>query len=414
MGKRAAVCLLVILLTLSGCWDRTEIEDAAYIVSMGIDAAGDEYLWTFRIVQAELLTIGMLTEPPVQPTRLASNLVTVRGRSLQQAIQLVQAGIARIVSLDHLRSMVIGEELARQGVGPILSQLMRHNQIRLGPTVLVAKGSALEIFVSNRGTGELNPAKFIEGLLLVQKRLHLSPPARLLQFYNRLQSPGSDAIMSVVAVNPLAAQPPGIPLPPMGNRSLQAGEFPRAGGNPVEIAGTAVFKRDKLAGFLNVDETGALLSLRGEMGKVYASVPDPREPGQTISLRFHQENKPQFRAAFADDRPVVTIRLQLEGELLTSPGRTDYTEPVNRRALERFIADYSVRQTYHPLVHKVYRQWGADPVGLGNLFRMRFPTFNDWLDYQWPDHVRDLTVTVEVELFIRRFGMLLGEAPGGR
>lgn len=55
---------LAVALLLAGCWDRTEIEDAAYGSSMGVDAAGDEFLWTFQVVEPAGLPGGMLSIPP--------------------------------------------------------------------------------------------------------------------------------------------------------------------------------------------------------------------------------------------------------------------------------------------------------------------------------------------------------------
>lgn len=163
---------------------------------------------------------------------------------------------------------------------------------------------------------------------------------------------------------------------------------------------------------LDVNETALFLALRGEMGKVYASVPDPQDATERISFRFHQENKPRFRAYFEGERPVVHITLQVEGEILTTPGSTDYSKPENRRALEDFLSKQRWPQMYRELTRKVYNEWGADPVGLGNLFRSRFPTIQDWLAYRWTDHVQDVQVKVETRLLIRRFGLLLGSDIG--
>lgn len=99
MRRRLASCLVLLALLLGGCWDRTEIEDTVYIASFGVDAAEDEYLWTFRLVTVEQLAVGMLTSPPPTQPGLASKVVTVRGSSLEQALQLVQASVVRVVSL---------------------------------------------------------------------------------------------------------------------------------------------------------------------------------------------------------------------------------------------------------------------------------------------------------------------------
>lgn len=416
MRNLAAGLVLALALLLGGCWDRKEIEDTAYVVSIGVDRADErEFLWTFRIVRAETLPVGMLSTAERGEDPMASEIITVRGSSLEQGIQLLQASSTRLVTLDQVRYIVFGEEMARAGLGPLVSQLLRHNEVRRNVGVAVTPGRAVDVLVQNRPVGEANPVKMMEGLLLVQRHAHLSPPVRLHHFYSRLLAPGADSLMPLIAINEMASEPPGADLPPMAGRSLQGGEFPRAGGNPVELAGTAVFRGDRLAGTLTVDETAALLALRGEMGKVYNSVPDPRDPQHQITFRIHQENKPQYRISFRGTRPVIQIKLLFEGEVLSVLGDTDYSLPPNRRALEEATARHLEGTNFKPLIAKVYGEWGADPAGLGHLYRMRFATFDDWVAYRWGDHVQEAEVTVEVELMIRRFGLLLGNPQhGGR
>ncbi|MFZ5816969.1 MAG: Ger(x)C family spore germination protein [Bacillota bacterium] len=407
MRRWSAAGLMLLSLLLSGCWDRREIEDTIYVASIGVDAQGDEYLWTFRVVEAERLTLGMLTAVTAEPGRLASGVITVRATSLQQAVQLLQPSIMRVISLEHVRWIGFGEEVANQGLGPLLSQFLRHNQIRRSANIYLVRGTALYPFLNNRPVGDLNPMKFFETARLVQKRFHLSPPVQLQHYYARLSSPGVDPMIAVVGVNEMAKEQPGSELPAMGGRSLKGGEVPRNGGNPAEFMGTAIFRGDRLAGTLSVDETAAVLALRGEMGKVYMSVPDPREEGVYITIRLHQENKPRYRADFRNHRPIIHVRLQFEAELLSTPGMTDYSQPENRRALERSIANDYLAPLFRSLTDKVYSDWGADPAGFGQLFRSRFATFDDWVAYRWTDKVPDLKVTVESDVFIRRFGMLL-------
>ncbi|HWI52114.1 MAG TPA: Ger(x)C family spore germination C-terminal domain-containing protein [Symbiobacteriaceae bacterium] len=407
MRKRAAALLVTLALLMSGCWDMTEVSDTIYVASIGVDSAGEEFLWSFRLVEAEKLVLGMMTAVPGEPG-LAGGSLSVRSPSLEQAVQMIQPSLGRIVSLEHVRWIGISEEVARRGITSLLSQFLRNSQVRRGVSMYVFVGRAVDGFLHNKPVSDTNSVKFFEGVRLVQKRMHLSPPMQLQHFYTRLMAPGVDPTLALVAVNFGAKAEPGGELPPVEGRSFKAGEVPRAGGNPVEFLGSGVFRADRLVGLLNINQTESLLSLRGELGKVYASVPDPREAGKLITLRFHQENKPQYRPSFVGKRPKVHVKLQFEGELLSTPGTTDYSRPENRRLLERYIAKFLQKEITTGFVELVYGEWGADPIGFGQLFRSRFPTQDAWLAYRWPDHVRDLAVTLEIEMFIRRFGMLLG------
>lgn len=409
--RRGLALLVAAALLLSGCWDRTEVEDTAYAIVIGVDATEQgECLWSFLIAKLPAAQGGgaVTTTSPDQP---GAGPISVTGCTMERALQHAQASLGRVLSLVQVRYVVVGEEIARSKMRSVVSQLMRHNQIRRGAGLIVGLPRAVDLLMAFDPLIDVNVIKVQEGLLLAQKRFHLAPPIRLQHYLSRLMSEGEDAIVSVGAVNPLARERPGGPMPRVGSRRFIAGQIPRRGGNPVEVAGTAVFRGDRMAGILDVEETAALLALRGEMGKVYLDLPDPTNKEKQVAIRFGQENKPQFRASLAEGKPVLHVRLQLEGELLAAPAGTDYSRPENRRMLEDFISRYFEQEVYPPLLHKIYKEWRADPAAFGHVFRAQFPTIDAWIAYDWARRIKELEVTVELAMFIRRFGLVLEEMP---
>ncbi|HYF91985.1 MAG TPA: Ger(x)C family spore germination protein [Symbiobacteriaceae bacterium] len=398
---------------LGGCWDQTSIEDTAFVVSLALDA--DErggYLWTFRIIEAQSLPLGSLTVPPEPGNEtLSSSIMTVHAHNPEQAVQIAQANIVRIVSLNHLRNIIIGEDLARAGVSPVLNQLLRHYEVRRSAIMQASSGRAEDAMRGSQPVGDTNIVRYLEGANLVQKRVHLAPPVRLQHFQANLLTDGSDPYLPLLTVNPIAKQPEGTLPPATGNEPLDGGTFPRVGGNPAEWAGALIFRADHYAGKINVSQAQALLALRGELGKTYVTVPDPVEEGQMVTLRLGQENKPRYRTSFSAGHPAVDIHLHLDAEVVSWSAKTDYTKPENRRMLEQHVARWTKESLLKPVIETVYHEWGADPVGLGNVFRRRFPVYGAWERYRWHDRVKDLAVNLQVNVFIRRFGMMLNQPP---
>lgn len=73
-NMRVVLVLSLLSLLVSGCWDQVAIEDTAYVTSFGVDAADDEYLWTFRIAVNEGIPVGMLNTQPQPAGELSSGL----------------------------------------------------------------------------------------------------------------------------------------------------------------------------------------------------------------------------------------------------------------------------------------------------------------------------------------------------
>ncbi|HYF94041.1 MAG TPA: Ger(x)C family spore germination protein [Symbiobacteriaceae bacterium] len=411
----SAIALLWVILLLGGCWDRAEVEDQAYVVMVGIDREPpDSFRVTALTAIVQQLGSGTLQAPVVpERPRLAAEVLTARSRTLGEAIQILNGGMTRRLDLRHLRAVMVGEKLARDGLEPLVMELLRSPLARTSAIFLQSRGTAGAVVASLRPVAETNPARMAEGITLQAKQLHLGPPVLLHHFLNRLAGGGGDSYLAAVAVNATVADDHGLPEPTESSTALP-GELPRTGGNPVEVVGTAVFRGDRLAGYLNVDETQILLALRGKMGKAAVTMPDPLAPAYAVTFRFHQENFPRYRASFQSGRPRVAVHMLFEGEVLAIPSGVDYSAPAARQRLERAAAEY-VRQTGEGMLAKLH-DWQADPVGFGQLYRGRFATWQAWDDFNWHGRVKDLEVKVTAEMRVRRYGLMIGRprANGGR
>jgi spore germination protein KC len=406
VNRTWALVLLVVAALFAGCWDRTELEDQAYIVYMGVDKDdGDQLLVTALVAVTQSLAPGGQQASGGGGRQFGFQLLTARAHTITDAINTMNTAVGRRLVLKHLRGVQLGEPLSRAGAEPVVMELFRSPLARTTVLMSQARGRAFDVISHWRPFEEANPGRAPEALLLAAKQLHLYPPSRMHHFISRLAAPGGDPFVSTLAVNPGITADVGEPVQASDGHAL-AGELPRGGGNPVEHAGTAIFSRDKLAGFLSVDETHMLLSLRGEGGKSYITFPDPSDPRRMVTIRYQQENLPKFNPSYQRGKPHVQVRLLYEGEVLAVPGGTDYVPAGERVRLEQAAADHAETLIRELLVK--LRDWGADPVGFGNIFRRKFATWDSWVEYDWRKRVPDLTVDVSVKMRIRRYGLYTG------
>lgn len=402
---RAVRIVLILLMTLllTSCWDRREVEDQFYVDTMAIDqGSGRRYRITIDLPLVAGLEAGILGGSPM--AREPRSLMTAEADSIAEAVYAMNASVSRRISMRHMRALVFGEALAREGLHHLLAELTRNHEIRQTVSVYVARGGAEAALEHGDFAGEVNTARVAEGLHLVAKQLKLSPPIRLHHLINRRGRLGMDPIAPVLAANPriLQGEEPG-----EVRQSALAGELQRYAGNVLEVAGTAVFRGDRLVGFFTVDESQALMALRGAMGKAYISIPDPWGQGQTLMIRFQQENLPQRSVWLTRDKPRASIRLLFEGEVMT--GGENYRRIETRLRAERAAAAHMEEQARAVIRKSV--EWGADPVGLGLIGRSQFPTWDAWDAYGWHEHIRELEAEVTVAMRIRRFGMIYGRKP---
>jgi spore germination protein KC len=403
MRRKAGLLLLLVMAgLLSGCWDKLEVEDQLFPVVMAVDRGErSRYRVTVRMPIAAALRAGILGgrtgsgEP--------ADTMAVEADNLAQAMYIMNASVSRRITFRHLRGIIVSDELARIGMDDLMEELTRSAEIHETAGFWLARGNAGEVLWQASPTAEVNPGKMNEGLLLVARSLHMAPPVRLQHMITRRVIAGQDPFAPLIASNRR------IMGEEQGGRtkgSAVAGDLDRTGANPMEIAGTAVFRDTRLAGFLTVDETQALLAMRGEMGKAYVTIPDPIKEGNRMMIRFQQENVPGREAMITPDGPRVRLRILLEGEVIS--GRVVLSSEAERTRVEQAANRY-MRGVMEEVLEKLI-EWRADPVGFGALFRGRFQTWAQWARWDWRGQIPRLQVTVDTQMRIRRSGLNEGPA----
>lgn len=168
------------------------------------------------------------------------------------------------------------------------------------------------------------------------------------------------------------------------------------GGDPVLPAGAdalAILKGDRLAGVLSPAETATLEMLAGAPGPFIAEIADPRAPGRTLVLRFTQPAPPAWQTTVYRGRPHLTASLTLQANVLEGT-------PASRTKLAETAAGYWQKERIEPLLRKVYGEWGADPLALGQRFRLRFPTMDAWRDYRWDERVKTIQFRIDTAVLL--------------
>ncbi|MGO4108327.1 Ger(x)C family spore germination protein [Paenibacillus sp. YAF4_2] len=140
------IVLLGMLLLLSGCWDRREINDVAFVLASAIDKEGDN------------IRVSVLIPLPGNMGGTGSGggggsggqkpfaIKTETGKTVREAVSKLQYRLPRHLFFGHRRVIVIGEELARQdGVSTIIDAVTRIPENRLTAFIAITEGKAVDV-----------------------------------------------------------------------------------------------------------------------------------------------------------------------------------------------------------------------------------------------------------------------------
>lgn len=197
--KRLAcmLCTLSLLgFVLSGCWDRHELNDLAITVGMGFDKSGDEYLVTAQIVNPNEVASkkGAGYSTPI-------TTLSARGISTLEAARKLTTSAPRKLFASHLRIIVIGEELAREGVAKVLDGITRDHEIRSDFYIIVARGTTAAKVLQVLTPIERIPAnKMFKTLETSEKAWAPTVSVRIDQFITKLSEPTTESVLTGIRI----------------------------------------------------------------------------------------------------------------------------------------------------------------------------------------------------------------------
>lgn len=424
MLKKVSLIISITLLLniiLTGCYDSIEIDDEVYALVIGIDKGINNKI---------ILTI----QYPVYKSssggsegggkngmggQSSSNMVsgsiiqTIEASSILEGVDMFGMAISRRVSLLHAKMIVISEESAKEGVGDYIAPLTRFRETRRTMHVTVVKGKAEDFIKENIATVGESLAKTIELMSTQSKNTAFFPESRFNNFYRGILSPYESAIAVYGGVNNFEklttnSQNADNSLPI--DKGYFPGNLPRIGVAKREFAGMAVFNGDKMVGSLDSYETRYYLLVMGQYRRGVITIEDEEKPGDGISADIRIGRKPQMSSHFENGEPVIDVKIEIECDIGSIQSRINYEDLSKLNNLNKQINEH-IKNEIQKLIEKTQKEFKADIFGFGHKVVDHFSTIQEWEEYNWLSHYPKAEVNVDVEVNIRRTGLMIYSAP---
>lgn len=286
---RAVIVLLLCTTFISGCWDRKEINDVAFVIGIAVDKEGENYRSSLQIAlpgqsgSSGSEGGGGGTSGDKSWFMLSNTAKTLRGTSLEG-----QKALSRRIYYAHRRTMLIGEDLARDGVASMLDLFTRYPLNRFSALPVVTKGEAYAVMDTDAPI-EKFPSEMVRELCF----LNMRNPRSLKTFIDAILSDGVDPFL------PVASKVDNVPK-----------DWKDVKTN-IKLDGLAVFKKDKLVGMIDKAPADALILAMGEANAPEVMVKSPRGEGD-IFIKLN-ENNSSLHPSIKNDKVTVTIQLYAKG-----------------------------------------------------------------------------------------------------
>lgn len=384
--KFIIVLILPCIILLSGCWSKKEINTLIITAAIGIDKAEEGYLVTEQVINPKAVaSVRSTNDTPVM-------IYSAKGSDLSEVIQNISRKSSRRIYSSHLRLVVLSEEVAKDGINDILDMLLRGHEYRTDFYFVVAKGLMASDVLNVLTPIESIPGVYINDAIdIANKDCSSIKAIGLIELINTVIAEGKNPVL------------PGVWLTHNEIKPLSTNDLRRSSGimKPI-IAGAAVFKDDKLIGWLTDGEAKGYNYI---VGDVKRSV-EHFFLNKNVELSFKIISaKSKIDVILENGKPTILVNLHIEQNIETVEGHFDVSTDENKRIMDEF-SEKKCRELCTIVLKKAQNELKSDIFGFGEKIYKKYPKIWDELKKNWDNNFSELKVEFNIEIETKQTGQI--------
>ncbi|UKS25106.1 Ger(x)C family spore germination protein [Paenibacillus sp. HWE-109] len=381
MGRPRHRLLLAILgalvcLSLTGCWDRTETNDIAFVLTSSVDLEDDG---RYRVSY-------MLPLPGSMGGASGGGGGTSGGKSyyidsdtgvtLREANEKLQKRMSRRIFLSHRRTIVIGEQFAKAGIAALFDTVPRSPESRMTSFLVVTKGKGYDL-LNTEPKFERFPAEVIRELTKSRQSMATST-----KDIGMTLSFNSDPVLSYF-------QP-------------KEGQAAKEPSHEIQMLGYGQFKGDRLIGIYRNHEADGLLWLRNQVREhliTFALL-----PGKDISIQV-TNGQTQIRPKLQGDQVIFQVIVDAIGTVREDESNQDLNKSETLHKVEQKFAE-QVKKSIEASIQQMQKA-GTDSAQLGLIVWRNQP--NAWrnnFEAKWEEMFKEAKFVITVNASIPETGLI--------
>ncbi|MEK3875582.1 Ger(x)C family spore germination protein [Paenibacillus sp. FSL H8-0122] len=391
---RLLLCLPLLSVLLSGCWDDRELNELGITSGSAYDWEDNQWKATYQVINPSSGASGMGGSGGGSTSSPPFLTFTVKGRTIMEAIERTNLTSTREMFFSHSRITVIGESLARHGINQLIDMFLRKQDARETVFVFISQGDAgmildqLMQMTKNQGAG-------IQLMIEQESRLlSYYPGTRLYELAMALSSESKSAVLPEILLT--------------GSRTMDETSETAVTDLPSRLAlgRLGVIKGDTFAGWLSQKQAFGLSFLTDNVDS--ATIAFPSRPGASDKLDASfilQNSSTTVHPVWDKDHYVMEVNVKGSGVLTELGSVMDLND---RKAISEMEA--SLEQRVLELMNNAWaevKQLGADVTGFAVRVHRSDPKRWKQIEKEksWDSVFQEIEIRPQVSIEIERTGL---------
>lgn len=387
---RPVVCMALCLL-LSGCWDRTELNELAITSATSFDKTDKGWALTYQVIIPSAISSGFGSGAAGNggaPTTVYSTT----GKTIREAVSRSVLESPRQLYFAHNRVLVVSEKAARSGMNAILDVYFRQPEARETVSILITEGDPSRIlrqlFAMQRISGE-----GLQSLIAKESKIYSRLPAvKVYEFAMSIVGDGRSGVLPEIYIG---GSPDVNGTDQLSKTSLTA---------RLKLGRLALFKSDRMVGWLSQREAlgVSFIADRVKLASIVFPCGNRNNEEQMGTFRITQ-SKTKLTPSRTGERLTMNVSVQAEGALEEMDCALDLLEPSVLHQLETRLKE-EVENTVEEAWAAV-RSQKTDVLGFADAFHRHDPKGWKKMKNNWDEQFAAIAVKTDVKIKIERVGV---------
>ena len=363
---------------LCGCWNSREIETLAIVTGIAIDK---DMLTNKYTITTEVVT----SQPVGSSAQINSSLYSSEGDSIFGAVRNSIERTGFQLFWNHSKVVIISESLAMEGIIPVIDWLDRSSDVRSDVWILISRDRTAADTLSHKDPIEPIESFHIDKIMKSSKTLSKYTPSRLWLFVDGISLEGNSQAVTTIQTK-------------LFDKEV----------DPV-IVGSAIFKLDKLVGYIDGNETLYMNMVLNKMNKGLIIVKNVSGTNTDITLEI-SENKTKLTPLYNNGTASMIIDIYPVASIGEIQGTQDFIKEENLKIFQS-EAEKHIEDQIQLLISKFQKSYHSDVLGFGETFYKEKPKIFENLKKNGEDIFGDIKTEVNVHLKINGSGSTTNTIP---
>ncbi|WP_394219952.1 Ger(x)C family spore germination protein [Halobacillus trueperi] len=371
--KKYVIAAMAALLILTGCWDERQFKNIKLVLSLGFDQGEDG-----QIVQT--VSIPSVTRAIEGPGSESLQIISTSANTPLEARDKIDRMISETYDPAKVKVVVLGEDLAKNNIYPVLDDMYRNPRSNLNAYLAVVEEGTAQDVISMNHTGATRISNYIGGLLEAAVYSSHATGENLQLLCAELLEPGIDFSVPLLKTED--------------------------DGNLLTFNGMGLFHEQSYTGKkIGPEQTTMYMLLQGVKGRV-ARLTEKIDDSKKEEILDYvtvnvAENDRKMKIENKDGEIAVSINMDMKVKIVEYPSDHLYVkgriEEINKKLSEK-LTEESV-----DIINQL-QEANSDVFGIGRRVKAYHPEV--WKELDWSEAYPEISIEPKVKVEIIQHGII--------